>query len=81
MNQPEARKTLEGIGDGFRAHFEVPQVFFNPCIEAVIRDENDGRAKETPALPPPNHQSGVPIVCGSTHEVQEVRCRSGLTDS
>ena len=53
MNQPETKKTREGIGGGFCDHPEVLAVFFNPNIEAVIRDENDGRAKETHALPSP----------------------------
>ncbi len=54
MNQPEAKKTREALEGGFCDDPEVLKVFFNPCIEAVIRDENDGRAKETHALPSPN---------------------------
>ncbi len=65
MNQPEAKKTREGIEGGFCADLEVLEVFFNPCTEAVIRDGNDGRAKETHALPSPNYQQGVPTVYGS----------------
>lgn len=65
MNVPEAKKTREGIEGGFCAHAEVRAVFFNPCLEAVIRDENDGRAKETQALPSPNYQQGVPLGYGS----------------
>jgi hypothetical protein len=53
MNQPEVRKTQEGIAGGLSADPEVLAVFCHLCIEAVIRNENDGRAKETHALPPP----------------------------
>ncbi len=62
MNQPEARKTQEGIEGGLCADAEVLEVFLNPCIEAVLRDENDGWAKETQALPSPHYQQGVPLV-------------------
>jgi hypothetical protein len=53
MNQPEAKKTREGIGGGFCDHPEVRAVFFDLCSEALIRDEKDGRAKEFHALPIP----------------------------
>ena len=65
MNQPEARKTQEGIEGGFCADPGVLAVFLNPCIEAVLRDENDGWAKETQALPSPHDQQGVPSVYGA----------------
>jgi hypothetical protein len=56
MNQPEAKKTRERTGGGFCDDPEVLEVFFfDPCIEAVIRDENDGRAKENHALSSPNY--------------------------
>ena len=54
MNQPEAKKTQEGIEDRLCHDPEVPGVFFNSCTEAVVRVENDGRAKEVHALPPSN---------------------------
>jgi hypothetical protein len=66
MNQPEAKKTQEGIEGGLCADSEVLEVFVNPCIEAVLRDENDGRAKEIQVLPPPNYQQGVPLGYGSS---------------
>ncbi len=65
MNQPEAKKTREGMEGGFYHHPEVGEVFFDRCIEAVIRDENDNREKETHALSSPHDQQGVPIACGA----------------
>ena len=61
MNQPEAKKTPEEIEGGLCIDLTVPEVFLNLCIGAVIRDEKDGRAKETHALPFRSYQSGVPI--------------------
>jgi hypothetical protein len=39
MNQPEAKKTREGMGDGFWDYPGVRVVFFDLCREAVIGDE------------------------------------------
>jgi len=65
MNQPEAKKTREGIEGGLCADPEVRAVFFGFCIKAIIRKENDGRAKETQARPSFNDQQGVRSAYGS----------------
>ncbi|OHB61818.1 MAG: hypothetical protein A2Y76_07265 [Planctomycetes bacterium RBG_13_60_9] len=65
MNHPEAKKTQEGVEGKFCSDPEVFEVFFHPCIEVVKRNENNGRAKETRALPSPNYQPGALIADGS----------------
>jgi hypothetical protein len=64
VNVPEAKKTREGIGGGLCADSAVLEVFFPPCLAAVLRDEKLDRASQMQALPSANCQRSVPAAHG-----------------